>query len=53
MCTCVPRTMKVCGCGCSRHFYTKGEKLERLETYKNQLEKELEGVDAEIERLQQ
>lgn len=51
--TCVPRTaVKGCGCGCFRHFYTKEEKLEQLETYKNQLKKELEGIETEIERLQ-
>lgn len=46
---CVPHK----GCMCHRHFYTKEEQLEQLKTYKTQLTKELEGVKAEIERLQQ
>lgn len=51
---CVPRVfVRGCTCGCHRHFYTKEEKLEQLEGYKTQLKKELEGVETEIERLQQ
>lgn len=40
-------------CMCHRHFFTTEEKLEKLKNYKTQLTKELEGVNAEIERLQQ
>lgn len=50
---CGPRAFRGCTCGCHRYFYTKEEKVEQLETYKMQLEKEIEGVEAEIERLQQ
>ncbi|NMC57919.1 MAG: hypothetical protein GYA51_00780, partial [Candidatus Methanofastidiosa archaeon] len=34
-----------CGCGChdGRHFFTKEERLEKLEDYKNWLEKEKQG----------
>jgi hypothetical protein len=47
---CVPE-FKGCGCMCSRSFYTKEEKLTHLEEYKNNLKKELEGIEARIEEL--
>ena len=43
---------KSCMCG-HRHFFTKEERLERLQTYRTQLTRELEGIEAEIEKLQQ
>jgi hypothetical protein len=47
---CVP-AFKGCTCMCSRSFYTKEERLTHLEEYKNNLKKELEGVEARIEEL--
>ncbi len=45
-----------CGCGCgggmfSRRFISKREELERLEEYRDQLKKELEGVTEHIQEL--
>ena len=42
-----------CGCGChdGRHFFTKEERLEKLEDYKNWIEKEKQGVEERIEEL--
>ena len=48
-----------CNCGCcgcgggmfSRRFISKREKLERLEEYRDQLKKELEGVTEHIQEL--
>ena len=36
---------------CGRQFYTKEEKLEWLEGYKEQLEKELQGVTERLAEL--
>jgi hypothetical protein len=44
-------TCGCCGCGCSpafRQFFSSQEELECLVTYKNQLQKELAGVDERI-----
>lgn len=41
-----------CGCGCGhgfRRFFTAEEKRERLEKYREQLKKELAGLDEQIE----
>ena len=41
-----------CGCGCGpffRRFMTKKEKEERLEEYREQLKKELEGLEEHIQ----
>ncbi len=43
-----------CGCGCGpffRRFITEKEKKERLEEYKEQLKKELEGVEERIQEI--
>ncbi len=44
-----------CGCGCSchgwRNFRTKEEKIDELEDYKSELEKELKAVEERIEEL--
>ncbi len=43
-----------CGCGCgpfSRRFFTAKEKEERLDNYKEQLKKELEGLEERIQEL--
>ena len=43
-----------CGCGCgpfSRRFITTKEKEERLEEYREQLKKELEGLEEHIQKL--
>ena len=43
-----------CGCGCgtfSRRFLTEKEKKERLEEYKAQLKRELEGVEEHIQEF--
>ena len=43
-----------CGCGCGtfvRRFITAKEKEERLEGYREQLKKELEGVEERIQEL--
>jgi len=37
-----------CGTGISRKFISKAEKLERLEAYRDQIAKELDGVEEEI-----
>jgi hypothetical protein len=36
---------------CGRNFFTKDEKIEMLEKYKEWLEKETKGVDETIENL--
>lgn len=44
-----------CGCGCGplfRCFYSSEETHERLERYRNQLEKELSGVEERIKELE-
>jgi len=43
-----------CGCGCGssfRRFFSSEEKRESLETYRDQLTKELAGVDERIKKL--
>ena len=43
-----------CGCGCggfSRRFISAEEELERLEGYRDQLKKELKGVEERIQEL--
>jgi prefoldin subunit 5 len=40
-----------CGCG-PRSFMTKEEKIEMLKEYKEELEKEAQGVKERIEELQ-
>jgi len=40
-------------CGLDRRYLTKEEKLEWLEDYKTNLEKELQGVKERIEELKQ
>lgn len=39
------------GMYCGRHFLTKDEKIERLEEYRQWLEKECKGVEETIEEL--
>ena len=41
-----------CGCGSSRSFFTKEEKVEMLKEYKENLEKEAKGVAEKIKHLQ-
>ena len=55
------RTLGACGCNCgccgfgydmfSRHFISAKEEQKRLEEYKDQLNKELEGVEERIKKL--
>jgi len=43
-----------CGCGCGplfRRFFSSKEEEERLETYRDQLKKELTGVEESIKGL--
>lgn len=41
-----------CGCGATfRRFFSSKEKQERLEAYRDQLKKELLGVEERIEEL--
>ena len=41
-------------CCCSpRRFFTKEEEIEMLEDYKDQLKKELEGVDRKIKEMKE
>ena len=42
-----------CGCGCPtiRRFLTMAEKVEMLKEYRNQLQKEIAGVEKVIEEL--
>ena len=47
-------TCGCCGCGCTpffRRFVSEKEELERLEEYKDQLKKELAGVEERIQGL--
>ena len=47
-------TCGCCSCGCGqsfRSFFSAKEKLERLETYRDQLKKELAGVEECIKEL--
>ena len=42
-----------CGCGCGhsfRRFYSSEEELESLETYRDELKKELAAVEEEIKQ---
>ncbi|MFW6383579.1 MAG: hypothetical protein ACOCZQ_02950 [Nanoarchaeota archaeon] len=50
---CGPKQQNICGCEShsARHFPTKEEKAKKLEEYKEQLEKELEGVKERINEL--
>lgn len=44
-------TCGCCGCGCGpgfRRFFSSQEERERLETYRDQLKKELAGVEERI-----
>ena len=58
-CECEPRRPRVsagctCGCGCGpsfRRFYSSQEERERLERYKDELKKELEGVEERLGEL--
>ncbi len=48
--------MSSCGCGCEwgplfRRFFSTKEEQEHLETYRNQLKKELAGVEQCIKEL--
>lgn len=50
----VPCTCGCCGCGCApafRRFFSSKEEAECLEAYKDQLEKELAGVEERLEEL--
>jgi len=43
-----------CECGCMppfRRYYSSEEELERLETYREQLKKELDGVEERIGKM--
>jgi len=41
-------------CGCSfRRFLSGGEEIEKLEQYKAQLQREIQGVEARIEELRE
>jgi len=43
-----------CGCGCGpsfRRFYSSKEERERLESYRDELKKELEGVEERLIEL--
>lgn len=47
-------TCGCCGCGCGssfRRFFSFKEEKECLETYKDQLKKELDGVEERIKEL--
>ena len=51
-----PRHMGMCGCECGcaplfRRFFSSKEEQERLETYRDQLKKELAGVEERIKEL--
>jgi hypothetical protein len=48
-------TCGCCGCGCGpgfRRFFSAQEERERLESYRNQLKKELAGVEECIEECE-
>ena len=42
-----------CSCGPDRSFFTKEERMEKLKKYREQLEKEISGIDAHIQDLAQ
>jgi hypothetical protein len=55
-CECEPPKPKgcTCGCGCGpsfRRFYSLEEERERLESYKDELKKELAGVEERLTEL--
>ena len=55
-CECEPRKPKgcTCGCGCGpsfRRFYSSEEEREQLESYKDELKKELAGVEELLTEL--
>jgi len=54
---CIParyREIRYCGCGCGfRQFLTPEEEIERLENYKKQLRKEIEGVEKRVKELKE
>jgi hypothetical protein len=48
------RTFGACGCNCGgmfRHFISAKEEQERVEEYRDQLKKELAGVEERIQEL--
>jgi len=58
---CTPKGMQhsgpVCGCECGcglsfRRFFSAGEELKCLENYRDQLKKELTGVEEHLKTLQ-
>jgi len=55
----IPSSQANCNCGCCgcgpsfRAFLTKEEKLDRLKSYQDQLEKELAGVQEQIGEISQ
>ena len=45
----------ICGCGCGppfRHFISKKEKKEMLDEYRDQLKKEIAGLEESIQELE-
>ena len=58
-CECEPRSVRAdagnaCGCGCGpsfRRFYSSKERKERLDCYRDELKKELEGVEERLSEL--
>jgi hypothetical protein len=47
-------TCGCCGCGCGpsfRRFFSSKEELECLEAYRDQLKKEVDGVDERVREL--
>jgi len=56
-CECEPRRpaeSAACACGCGpsfRRFYSSEERRQRLESYKDALTKELEGVEERLSEL--
>jgi hypothetical protein len=45
------KMVESCCCGSFRSFISKKEEEERLEEYKDQLKKELEGVEERLDEL--
>lgn len=53
-CECEPRKPRGCTCGCGpsfRRFYSSKEERERLESYQDELKKELAGVEERLTEL--
>ncbi|MHB9035684.1 MAG: hypothetical protein ACYC64_03395 [Armatimonadota bacterium] len=50
-CECEPRKPKSCTCGCGRRFYSSKEERERIECYRDELKKELAGVEERLSEL--